>query len=71
MNESLLNSLKKHSENIFIDGNINKGYWSNLSKEENNKFQLIKFNIQSKVETVLLNNTNIVLKLADQNHIFF
>ncbi|MFN4785342.1 MAG: hypothetical protein ACK5EQ_05950 [Bacteroidota bacterium] len=29
-------------------------------KEENNKFQLIKFNIQSKVETVLLNNTNIV-----------
>lgn len=37
MNESFLNSLKKHSENIFFDGKINKGYWSNLSKEENNK----------------------------------
>ena len=30
---------KKYSEDIFIDGEPNKGYWSNLSKKEN--FELI------------------------------
>ena len=30
---------KKYSEDIFIEGEPNKGYWSNLSKKEN--FELI------------------------------
>ena len=50
MNKNLLNSLNKYSDNIFIDGKINKGYWSNLSKEENNKLinELKNKNIKEK-----------------------
>jgi Tol biopolymer transport system component len=40
--------------------NPNNGNEIIYVKEENNKYQLVKFNIQSKVETVLLDNTIIV-----------
>ena len=52
---------KKYSEDIFIDGEPNKGYWSNLSKKEN--FELINDLNQNTTKEIIKKKKSILFDM--------